>query len=61
MPRHNDIKKVRIIRSGPIVIGQTCEFGYSGIQVVTGLLNNLLAHVAEKVGTPKDMALRMGV
>jgi carbamoyl-phosphate synthase large subunit len=32
MPRRNDIKKVLIIGSGPIVIGQACEFDYSGTQ-----------------------------
>ena len=32
MPRRNDIKKILIIGSGPIVIGQACEFDYSGTQ-----------------------------
>jgi hypothetical protein len=32
MPRRDDIKKVMIISSGPIVIGQACEFDYSGTQ-----------------------------
>ncbi|MDR1015864.1 MAG: carbamoyl-phosphate synthase large subunit [Coriobacteriales bacterium] len=32
MPRRNDIKKILIIGSGPIVIGQACEFDYSGAQ-----------------------------
>ena len=32
MPRRNDIDKVLIIGSGPIVIGQACEFDYSGAQ-----------------------------
>ncbi|MBU4313206.1 MAG: carbamoyl-phosphate synthase large subunit [Actinobacteria bacterium] len=32
MPRRKDIKKVMIIGSGPIVIGQACEFDYSGTQ-----------------------------
>ena len=32
MPRRSDIKKVLIIGSGPIVIGQACEFDYSGTQ-----------------------------
>ena len=32
MPRRNDIKKILIIGSGPIVIGQACEFDYSGSQ-----------------------------
>src|SRR5512136_2730415 len=32
MPRRNDIESVLIIGSGPIVIGQACEFDYSGTQ-----------------------------
>ncbi len=32
MPKRKDIKKVMIIGSGPIVIGQACEFDYSGTQ-----------------------------
>ena len=32
MPRRNDIKKIMIIGSGPIIIGQACEFDYSGTQ-----------------------------
>ncbi len=32
MPRRDDIKKVLLIGSGPIVIGQACEFDYSGTQ-----------------------------
>ncbi|MDO4798006.1 MAG: carbamoyl-phosphate synthase large subunit [Coriobacteriales bacterium] len=32
MPRRNDIRKILIIGSGPIVIGQACEFDYSGTQ-----------------------------
>src|SRR3954469_9986651 len=34
MPRRNDIKKIMLIGSGPIVIGQGCEFDYSGTQGV---------------------------
>ena len=37
MPRRNDIKKVLIIGSGPIVIGQACEFDYSGTQALKAL------------------------
>jgi carbamoyl-phosphate synthase large subunit len=37
MPRLNDIKKVMIISSGPIVIGQACEFDYSGTQACKAL------------------------
>jgi len=32
MPRRNDIEKILIIGSGPIIIGQACEFDYSGTQ-----------------------------
>ena len=37
MPRRNDIKKVIIIGSGPVVIGQACEFDYSGTQACKAL------------------------
>ena len=37
MPRRNDIEKVLIIGSGPIVIGQACEFDYSGTQACKAL------------------------
>src|SRR5665648_1097455 len=32
MPRRNDISTILLIGSGPIVIGQGCEFDYSGVQ-----------------------------
>ncbi len=37
MPRRTDIKKVLVIGSGPIVIGQACEFDYSGTQACKAL------------------------
>ncbi len=37
MPRRPDIRKVLIIGSGPIVIGQACEFDYSGTQACKAL------------------------
>ena len=37
MPRRNDIKRVLVIGSGPIVIGQACEFDYSGTQACKAL------------------------
>jgi len=37
MPKRTDIKKVLIIGSGPIVIGQACEFDYSGAQACKAL------------------------
>ncbi len=37
MPKRTDIKKVLIIGSGPIIIGQACEFDYSGTQACKAL------------------------
>ncbi len=39
MPKRNDIKKILIIGSGPIIIGQACEFDYSGTQACKALKN----------------------
>lgn len=37
MPRRDDIKKILLIGSGPIIIGQACEFDYSGTQACKAL------------------------
>jgi carbamoyl-phosphate synthase large subunit len=37
MPRRNDLHRILIIGSGPIVIGQACEFDYSGTQAAKAL------------------------
>src|SRR5881398_3666476 len=37
MPKRKDIKKILIIGSGPIIIGQACEFDYSGAQACKAL------------------------
>ena len=37
MPKRKDIKKILMIGSGPIVIGQACEFDYSGSQACKAL------------------------
>src|SRR5918999_6118120 len=37
MPRRNDIHRILIVGSGPIVIGQACEFDYSGTQACKAL------------------------
>ncbi len=39
MPKREDIKKILIIGSGPIIIGQACEFDYSGTQACKALRN----------------------
>src|SRR6201982_4269863 len=38
MPRRNDIQKILVLGSGPIVIGQAAEFDYSGAQACKVLL-----------------------
>ncbi|MBC7794400.1 MAG: ATP-grasp domain-containing protein, partial [Clostridia bacterium] len=37
MPRRNDLKRILVVGSGPIVIGQACEFDYSGTQAIKAL------------------------
>ena len=37
MPRRNDLKRIMIVGSGPIIIGQACEFDYSGTQACKAL------------------------
>ena len=37
MPKNNSLKSILIIGSGPIVIGQACEFDYSGSQASRSL------------------------
>src|SRR6059036_1662792 len=37
MPKRTDIRKILLIGSGPIVIGQACEFDYSGTQAAKAL------------------------
>ena len=37
MPKNKNIKSVLIIGSGPIIIGQACEFDYSGSQAIRSI------------------------
>ena len=37
MPKRNDIKSILVVGAGPIVIGQACEFDYSGTQACKAL------------------------
>ena len=39
MPKRKDIKSILIVGAGPIVIGQACEFDYSGTQACKALKN----------------------
>ncbi|MBC8072939.1 MAG: ATP-grasp domain-containing protein, partial [Deltaproteobacteria bacterium] len=40
MPRRDDLKRILVLGSGPIVIGQACEFDYSGTQAVKALVQD---------------------
>ena len=37
MPRRTDISSILVIGAGPIIIGQACEFDYSGTQAIKAL------------------------
>ena len=37
MPKNNDISSILVIGAGPIIIGQACEFDYSGVQACKAL------------------------
>ena len=40
MPKREDLKTILIVGSGPIIIGQACEFDYSGTQACKALRDN---------------------
>ncbi|HEX8943803.1 MAG TPA: carbamoyl-phosphate synthase large subunit [Gemmatimonadaceae bacterium] len=63
MPRRNDIHRILIIGSGPIVIGQACEFDYSGAQACKALRSDgyqvvLINSNPATIMTDPDMADR---
>ena len=37
MPKRKDLKKILVVGAGPIIIGQACEFYYSGTQACKAL------------------------
>lgn len=47
MPKRTDIKSILILGAGPIVIGQACEFDYSGAQACKALREGLPRHSGE--------------
>ncbi len=64
MPKHPDIKKVLVIGSGPIIIGQAAEFDYAGTQACRALKEEgvevvLLNSNPATIMTDKDMADRV--
>ena len=44
MPKRTDIKSILIIGAGPIVIGQACEFDYSGAQACKALREEAVSY-----------------
>ena len=46
MPKRADLRKILIVGSGPIVIGQACEFDYSGAQACKALKEEGCAAIA---------------
>ena len=50
MPRRDDIHKILILGSGPIVIGQAAEFDYSGSQAVKALKAEGYRVIVVKIG-----------
>ncbi len=63
MPRRNDLKRVLVIGSGPIVIGQACEFDYSGSQACKALRSEgleVVRLVRTQIGPIKLGELRPG-
>ena len=63
MPRRTDLHKILVIGSGPIVIGQACEFDYSGTQACKALIEEgyevvLLNSNPATIMTDPDMAHR---
>ena len=53
MPKRQDINKILIIGAGPIVIGQACEFDYSGAQACKSLKEEgykvVLVNIKERI------------
>ena len=49
MPKDTSIKKILVIGSGPIVIGQGCEFDYSGTQACKALREDCLLYTSRCV------------
>jgi carbamoyl-phosphate synthase large subunit len=50
MPKRTDISKILIIGSGPIIIGQSAEFDYSGTQGLDYLFKDFVAMMEEFKG-----------
>jgi carbamoyl-phosphate synthase large subunit len=54
MPKYSNLKKVMVIGSGPIIIGQAAEFDYAGTQACQALKEEGLEVVLVKSGDHHD-------
>ena len=66
MPRRTDIHKIMLLGAGPVVIGQGCEFDYSGVQACKALKREgyeivLLNSNPATIMTDTEFALRMPI
>src|SRR5436189_12521 len=60
MPKRTDLKRIMVVGSGPIVIGQACEFDYSGPQAIKALKREgveLIGATAESLRIAEDRKL----
>ena len=58
MPLNKDIKKVLVIGSGPIVIGQAAEFDYSGTQACQALKEEGI-EISDDILTVDEMVVKL--
>ena len=61
MPKRTDIKKILLLGSGPIIIGQACEFDYSGTQAVKILRQEARFHVLSGAIRPEELDVELAV
>ena len=60
MPKRADLKRILVIGSGPIVIGQGCEFDYSGTQACKALKAEGLEVVIQSGRGSSDVVTKLG-
>ena len=61
MPLRKDLKSILIIGSGPIIIGQACEFDYSGSQALRSLNEDGIETILIRLKTVGDISLSLKV
>ena len=57
MPKRKDIKKILVVGAGPIIIGQACEFDYSGTQACKALKDEGFKVTSIFLGNPSCFLL----